>query len=74
MTDEGDLLKMLGEQSGKILVGIYKVEKSSYLEWFNDQSVNIRSKDNVAHYLIVTVNDVVDVLSSEPPIITNYSK
>ncbi|EBX9240329.1 hypothetical protein DRF02_24835 [Salmonella enterica subsp. salamae] len=74
VTDEGDLLKMLGEQSGKILVGIYKVEKSSYLEWFNDQSVNIRSKDNVAHYLIVTVNDVVDVLSSEPPIITNYSK
>lgn len=71
VTDEGDLLKMLGEQSGKMLLGIYKVEGSTYLEWFNDQSDNIHSKDNIVHYLIVTLNDVVDVLSSVPPIISN---
>lgn len=74
VTDEGDLLEMLGEQRGKIRVGIYKVEGSSYLEWFNGQSFNIHEKENVIHYLIVTVNDIVDVLSSEPPVISNCSK
>lgn len=73
VTDEGDLLKILGEQSGKMLLGIYKVEGSTYLEWFNDQSDNIHSKNNIVHYMIVTVNDIIDVLSSVPPIIsTNF--
>ncbi|EDT4881533.1 hypothetical protein B6B03_004688, partial [Salmonella enterica subsp. enterica serovar Berta] len=74
VTDEGDLLKMLGEQKGKMRVGIYKVEDSSYLEWFNDQSFNIHEKEKIIHYLIVTVNDIIDVLSSESPVISNCSK
>lgn len=65
VTDEGDLLKMLDEQKGIMLTGIYVVENSKYLEWFNEQRGN--RHDDVVHYLFSTVEDVVDVLSSVKP-------
>jgi hypothetical protein len=70
LTDEGDLLKMLFEQNGKMITGFYRVENSSYLEWFNAQSAGVHTDKNIIHYLIVTVNDVVDVLSSQKPLVT----
>ncbi|MEQ4510343.1 MAG: hypothetical protein ABN480_07055 [Dickeya sp.] len=63
--DESDLLKMLEEQNGAMTTGIYYVEESKYLEWFNEQSGNIH--ENVVHYMFVTINDVIDVLSSVEP-------
>ena len=65
VTDEGDLLKMLDEQKGIMLTGIYVVKNSKYLEWFNEQRGN--RYDDVVHYLFSTVEDVVDVLSSVKP-------
>ena len=70
LTDEGDLLKMLFEQNGKMITGFYRVENSSYLEWFNAQSAGVHTDKNIIHYLIVTVNDVVDFLSSQKPLVT----
>ena len=67
VTDEGDLLKMLEEQNGAMTTGVYSVENSRYLEWFNEQSGNIH--DDVSHYMFVTINDVIDVLSSVEPLI-----
>lgn len=69
VTDEGDLLKMQDELKGKMIAGIYTVERSNYLSWFNEQSANIHDSDLINHYLIVTGDDVVDVLSSVRPTI-----
>ncbi|XCW68236.1 hypothetical protein ABZS17H1_00912 [Kosakonia cowanii] len=59
------MLKMLDEQKGIMLTGIYVVKNSKYLEWFNEQRGN--RHDDVVHYLFSTVEDVVDVLSSVKP-------
>lgn len=67
--DEGDLLKMQDELNGKMMTGIYTVEGSHYLSWFNEQSANIHDEGSIVHYLIVTGDDVIDVLSSVSPTI-----
>ncbi|MEM6162715.1 hypothetical protein AAH446_19570 [Erwinia sp. P6884] len=69
VTDEGDLLKMQDELEGKMVTGVYVVESSNYLSWFNEQSANIHDGDFINHYLIVTGDDVIDVLSSVSPAI-----
>lgn len=69
VTDEGDLLKMQEEQKGEMLTGLYIVEKSKYLEWFNEQSSNVH--DGVVHYMLSTVDDVIDILASISPSISN---
>lgn len=66
VTDEGDLLKMLEHFDGQMTTGIYKVENSSYLEWFHDQSENIHD-EVIEHYLIVTIDEVIEVLASVEP-------
>ncbi|WP_145506261.1 hypothetical protein [Yersinia alsatica] len=68
VTDEGDLLKMQEEQEGEMLTGLYLVEKSKYLEWFNEQSGYIH--DGVTHYMLSTVDDVIDILASVSPSIS----
>jgi len=70
LTDEGDLLKMQEEQNGKMLTGVYIVEKSIYLEWFTNQSAGIHDSEFITHYLIVTSDEVVEVLSSVSPLIS----
>ncbi|MGC6390115.1 hypothetical protein ACMV8I_21055 [Ewingella sp. S1.OA.A_B6] len=71
VTDEGDLLKMQDELNGQMLKGVYTIEGSHYLTWFNQQSANIHEGDSIAHYLIVTGEDVIDVLSSVSPTIVS---
>ncbi|AMG68802.2 hypothetical protein U2T78_000185 [Providencia stuartii] len=68
VTDEGDLLKMLDHFNGQMTTGVYKVKNSSYLEWFHEQSENIHD-DIIEHYLIVTLDEVVEVLAAVEPII-----
>ncbi|MBB1581636.1 hypothetical protein [Serratia sp. OS31] len=68
VTDEGDLLKMQEEQKGLMLTGLYIVEKSKYIEWFNEQNGNIH--DDVVHYMLSTVDDVIDILASISPSIS----
>lgn len=71
VTDEGDLLKMLDELNGQMTTGIYIVGESNYLSWFNEQSFSIHDDESINHYLIVTGDDVIDVLSSVSPMITS---
>lgn len=66
--DEDDLLKMQDELNGQMLAGIYTVEGSHYLTWFNDQSANVHNDEP---NLIVTGDDVIDVLSSVSPTISS---
>ena len=66
VTDEGDLLDMLGVY-GINQTGIYRVVNSSYLAWFTEQSCGIHENKMIEHYVIAASNDVVDVLSTLSP-------
>ena len=69
MTDEGDLLKTLGEGLFQRL-GIFIVKNSSYYEWFNTQSCGIHECEEIKYFCLVTANEVVEVLASiEPEVI-----
>jgi len=69
IADEGDLLKIVSEaeRDEEARGPLFIVENSHYLEWFHDQSCNIRQKDNLVHYRIVTPNEIVDVLDLSTP-------
>jgi len=67
VTDEGDLLKMQHEQNSAMISGVYKVANSPYLAWFHEQSAGVYTEEIVEHYMLVTNNDVIDVLSSIEP-------
>ena len=68
--DEGDVIKMLNKFNGEMILGIYTLVDSEYLEWFHEQSVGLNLDGNITHYMVVTVNDVIEILSSEKPVIS----
>lgn len=70
ITDEGDLLKIQSVLKGSMVIGIYIVEDSFYLRWFNEQSENIHADEKIIHYVVVTQNEVIDILSSENPLLS----
>jgi len=46
------------------------IKNSAYIEWLNIESVGFIGKVN--HFVIVTRNDIVDIISSEPPRIESF--
>lgn len=70
VVDEGDVIKMLNSFNGEMILGIYTLLDSEYLEWFHQQSLGIHLKENITHYMVVTMNDVIEILSSEKPVIS----
>src|SRR4030088_121853 len=45
----------------------YLVEDSEYLRWFVDQSHGVRRPESLVHITIVTIDDVIDVLTLKMP-------
>lgn len=72
-SDEGKRLKtleFLNEKYGKIFYSewsFFKVANSLYLKWLNDETYDIYADYNINHYVFLTGNDIIDVLSSYPP-------
>ena len=72
-TDEGSLLKtwyQLDEQYRDPFYSrwtMFKVKNSAYLTWFIEQSIGIYDPREVEHYVFITPNDVIEVLSEFPP-------
>lgn len=52
--------------------GIYIIHNSDYLEWFKDECCGVYTEldPDIQHYSIVTNNVVIDLLDSNPLIIT----
>lgn len=78
IADEGDLLKashevekavteMKVEKDSYYKWSLFTVEDSLYLQWFHEQSLDIHINDEIKHYLILTPDDVIEVLDSEIP-------
>lgn len=66
--DESQRLKTLNENS--ILTkkwSFFKTKDSSFLDWFNNESYNIYKTEKLTHYIIVTPNDIVDIITDEEP-------
>jgi hypothetical protein len=70
-TDEGKRLLSLEKLKGINNTYLYKVEKSSFINWFLEENLNKQFRDSdLKHWAIITPNDWIDViaLDSEPKI------
>lgn len=68
--DEGDALKTLCEQDFDGKTWLFFALASEFIDWFNSQSSNIR-KGTFKHYIIVTQEEIIEILSEDDPIITS---
>ncbi len=66
VVDEGDDLVALASTSAPGRV-FYRVENSDYLAWFIGRSYGVRDGQGLQHYSILTINEIVDVLSLIDP-------
>ncbi len=72
-TDEGRRLKtinFLDEKYGADFYtkwSLFKVVDSSYSQWFKQETYSIYSGYNIEHYVFLTCDDVVEVLSTFEP-------
>ncbi len=69
--DEGDALVTLSamRKSGSASKCFYRVDDSDFLAWFNTERCGQSPGQPLTHYLIATTNDIIDVLSLDPPTI-----
>lgn len=71
--DEGKRLRMLEYLSENYDSQFYaewtlfKIKNSSYLKWFHNESAGVHKNEDVCHYVLLTSNDVVDILSIYEP-------
>ena len=67
-TNESYMLKIWNdtpnEKLGKVF---YKIDKSSYIDFFNEMSCGIYKNWNIVHYGIYTSEDCIDILSVTKP-------
>lgn len=76
-SDEGSRIRMLehlDKHYAHLEYGnwtLFKMKNSSYLEWFAQESFErYEGMGEVEHYVFLTSNDVIEVLSVDPPTIT----
>ena len=76
-SDEGSRLRMLEHLDryyAHLEYGnwtLFKMKNSSYLEWFAQESLErYEGMGEVEHYVFLTSNDVIEVLSADPPTVT----
>jgi hypothetical protein len=67
--DEGDAMLTLSamQKSGSTTKVLYRVDDSEFLHWFNKERCGPMSANSPVHYTVAGINDIVDVLSLEPP-------
>ncbi len=71
--DEGEFLrkfKYLGDEYGDEFYtkwSLFEVDSSHYVQWFNEESLGIHQDENIRHFVFITMNDVVEVLSTYEP-------
>ena len=69
--DEGDALLTLSAmgKSGGTGKYFYRVDNSDFYAWFNAERCDTGHGQPLVHYVVAAINDIVDVLSLEPPTI-----
>lgn len=77
VTDEGDMLQSINywsEEYGNDFFTwpLYKSNNSSFIKWFNEESCEKFVDKTLEHYVFITEDDVIEVISATPPQITIY--
>ncbi|WP_404401302.1 hypothetical protein [Pelagibacterium halotolerans] len=70
--DEGDAMMILDEISKTSRIGcsFYIVDNSDYIDWIVNQSYGVRDPASMVHYLISTYDDIIEVVTVNPPLIS----
>ena len=70
--DEGDALRTLALLKQDSCLGFTLIEArcSNLLDWFVEESFGVRAVDSLYHYVVLTEDDVVNVVSLDAPQIT----
>jgi hypothetical protein len=77
-TDEGSLLEMLHYLEKNYKTDFYgkrslfEVENSEYIKWFLRESSGVYTNEEVKHYVFLTSDDVIEVLSLYAPDVKIY--
>lgn len=77
-TDEGRRLKTINFLDKKYGTEFYakwtffKVSNSSYLEWIHQETYDMYTSYNVEHYVFLTPDDIVEILSTYEPIVRKF--
>jgi hypothetical protein len=72
-SDEGRRLRtieFLDKEYGKDFYSkwsLFKVDNSLYVKWINQETYNMYADYNIEHYVFLTANDIVDILSTYAP-------
>jgi hypothetical protein len=68
-TDESFALDDVNALVGSGIIGhwLYEKDKSEFLEEFKKRNPHINPNWDLRHYLVVTDNDVIDVIALKPP-------
>lgn len=74
--DEGDALRTLDEmrRSTETTKCFYKVEGSDFISWFNAENYADKPLRPMGHYVISTLNDIIDVIALHGPVIEMSSQ
>jgi hypothetical protein len=69
--DEGDSLRLLAQMKRDGCLGstLIQVKNSALISWFVTQSYEVRRESELSHYVVLTQNDVVNIICTEPPIV-----
>ncbi|MDX8366031.1 hypothetical protein [Cytobacillus sp. IB215665] len=74
-TEEGSLIKMLSslynnyDERFYSEWSLFKLGDSEYLSWFLEENAGLYDTIKISHYVFLTPNDVIEVLSKYPPTI-----
>ncbi|WP_133582419.1 hypothetical protein [Aureibacillus halotolerans] len=77
MNTSGDANKEVREfkeRNGSGALNVFEVKNSSFIKDLNRQTFDNEGDQDLRHYLIVLVNDLIEVAAFEEPIMTFYSK
>lgn len=66
--NESDLHGYFDGLGGHFTTGLYLAEDSEWMRWAAAQSVYQELPKGVLHYMVASVEDVLEVLSFEPPL------
>ena len=71
--DEGDAFHTFAdiEETSQPGTHLYAVADSEYLRWFHFESEATHKSQKLTHYCLTTVDSVIDVISFEPPDVSN---
>jgi hypothetical protein len=67
--DEGDGLLTLHffRQHSALGRSFYRLYNSEFINWLKSESFETWSNERIAHYSIHTVDDIIDIISIDPP-------